>query len=115
MDDGKEVENAVEKNLEVPGAVVKMQQDETEEEKELRRQQEKQRRIQRQKRALEYANLIMLPEWLVETPKDLGEEWTVMAPPVGSRCLVRSHNHRTVARGKDGRVMFYFDSNLPNG
>jgi len=34
---------------------------------------------------------------------------------VGSRCLVRSHSHRTVARGKDGRVMFYFDSNLPNG
>jgi len=115
MDDGKEVENAADKTLEVPGAGVKMQQDETEEEKERRRQQERQRRIQRKKRALEYANLIMLPEWLVETPKDLGEEWTVMARPVGSRCLVRSHNHRTDARGKDGRIMFFFDSNLPGG
>jgi len=115
MHEGKEVEKTVEKNLEISEVGMKMDQDETEEEKELRRQQEKQRRIQRQKRALEYANLIMLPEWLVETPKDLGEEWTVMARPVGSRCLVRSHNHRTVARGKDGRVMFFFYSNLPNG
>merc|ERR1719317_1664181 len=92
-----------------------MDQDETEEEKELRWQQEKQRRIQRKKRALEYANLIMLPEWLIETPKDLGEEWTIMARPVGNRCLVRSHNQKTVARDRDGRKMFYFNSKLPNG
>jgi len=92
-----------------------MEQDNTIEEKERRKRHENNRRMQRRKLAQEYASLLMHPEWLIETPKDLGEEWTIMARPVGNRCLVRSHNQKTVARDRDGRKMFYFNSKLPNG
>merc|ERR1719285_310616 len=72
-------------------------------------------RYQKQKRALKFANLLMIPEWLIETPTDLGEEWTVMARPEGKRCLVRSSSRKTVCREKHGGVIFYFNSNLPSG
>merc|ERR550534_3564234 len=83
--------------------------------RERRRKMEANRRNQKRIRELEYANLFMIPEWLIETPRDLGEEWTVMARPVGRRCLVRSSGRKTTSRGKHGGVMFYFNSKLPNG
>lgn len=92
----------------------KMDEDETEEER-VRRGKREKNRHQKKNRALKYANLLMIPEWLIETPTDLGEEWTVMARPEGKRCLVRSSSRKTVCRGKHGGVLFYFNSNLPSG
>jgi len=83
--------------------------------REKRRKMEANRRNQRIIRELEYANLFMIPEWLIEAPRDLGEEWTVMARPVGRRCIVRSSGRKTTCRGKHGGLMFYFNSKLPNG
>merc|ERR1719295_282373 len=95
-------------------AQTKMYEDETEQERVQKQKCEKKRR-QKKNRALKWANLLMIPEWLIETPTDLGEEWTVMARPEGKRCLVRSRSRKTVCRGKHGGVIFYFNSKLPNG
>jgi len=94
----------------------KMDQDETDERQKQKREREIIiRGIRKHNRALKYSNLFMIPEWLIETPKDFGEEWTVMARPEGQRCLVRSRSGKTVCRGKHGGVMFYFKSRLPSG
>merc|ERR1719474_1432929 len=95
-------------------AQTKMAEDETEQDRVQKQKREKKRR-QKKNRALKYANLLMIPEWLIETPTDLGEEWTVMARPEGKRCLVRSRSRKIVCRGKHGGVIFYFNSMLPNG
>ncbi|PNJ43419.1 SNUPN isoform 8, partial [Pongo abelii] len=35
-----------------------------------------------------YANQLMLSEWLIDVPSDLGQEWIVVVCPVGKRALI---------------------------
>jgi len=93
----------------------KMDQDAEDKSPNRKRKRSNVKNNQKKNRAEKYLNLFMIPEWLIETPKDLGEEWTVMARPEGQRCLVRSRGQKTVCRGKNGGVMFSFNSKLPGG
>lgn len=62
-----------------------------------------------------WASLLMLPEWLIEVPLDLGTAWYVAARPEGQRCIVHAAQGRTVCRLKNGRVNETFSSGLPGG
>merc|ERR1719204_946562 len=73
------------------------------------------REKRRRKRRIEYGRMLMQPEWLVEIPSDLSDEWRVMARPEGKRCMVSSRDCFTTARSRDGEVMFKFNSSLPGG
>ncbi|KAI5080951.1 hypothetical protein GOP47_0004134 [Adiantum capillus-veneris] len=57
----------------------------------------------------------MLPEWMVDVPNRLREDWYVMARPAGERCLVVSSNGATVSRLRNGRILHCFPSALPSG
>jgi hypothetical protein len=58
------------------------------------------------------------PEWLVDVPARLGDEWYVLPRPDGKRVFVVASGGRTVVRARDGQVVksagFYF-SMLPGG
>ncbi|KAI5069245.1 hypothetical protein GOP47_0015546 [Adiantum capillus-veneris] len=57
----------------------------------------------------------MLPEWMVDVPSRLSEDWYVMARPAGERCIVVSSNGATVSRLRNGHILHCFPSALPNG
>ncbi|MCO5584806.1 hypothetical protein L7F22_038738 [Adiantum nelumboides] len=57
----------------------------------------------------------MQPEWMVDAPSRLRDDWYVMARPAGERCLVVSSNGTTVSRLRNGRIHHCFPSALPNG
>ncbi|KAF7630002.1 IBB domain-containing protein [Meloidogyne graminicola] len=42
-----------------------------------------------------YKNMLMFSDWLVDIPGTLSSEWTMMASPVGRRCLVVGRHHKT--------------------
>eukprot|EP00897_Mesotaenium_endlicherianum_P004247 jgi/Mesen1/3850/ME000207S02868 len=62
-----------------------------------------------------YAQQLMLPEWMLDVPPRLPQDWYVMARPEGKRCLVITSNGTTVSRLRNGRILHRFPSALPNG
>ncbi|XP_043845144.1 snurportin-1 [Dromiciops gliroides] len=62
-----------------------------------------------------YANQLMLSEWLIDVPSDLGQEWIVVVCPVGKRALVVASKGSTTAYTKSGYCVNRFPSLLPGG
>ncbi|KAJ8436864.1 hypothetical protein Cgig2_026188 [Carnegiea gigantea] len=57
----------------------------------------------------------MLPEWMIDVPDRLSQDWFVLARPAGKRCFVVSMNGTTVSRLRNGSVLHHFPSALPCG
>ena len=67
-------------------------------------------------RRTEHAKRIMIHEWVVDVPCDLGgSNWYVIPRPEGKRCLVVAANGKTTSRLRNGSVLHRFQSSLPNG
>ncbi|XP_032325062.1 snurportin-1 isoform X2 [Camelus ferus] len=62
-----------------------------------------------------YANQLMLSEWLIDVPSDLGQEWIVVVCPVGKRALIVASRGSTSAYTKSGHCVNRFPSLLPGG
>ncbi|XP_053449757.1 snurportin-1 isoform X2 [Nycticebus coucang] len=62
-----------------------------------------------------YANQLMLSEWLIDVPSDLGQEWIVVVCPVGKRALIVASRGSTSAYTKSGYCVNRFPSLLPGG
>ncbi|KAM0060090.1 putative snurportin-1 [Helianthus debilis subsp. tardiflorus] len=62
-----------------------------------------------------FASQLMLPEWMIDVPDRLNEDWYVFARPAGKRCFVVSSNGTTVSRLRNGSLLHRFPSALPNG
>ncbi|XP_039126030.1 snurportin-1 [Dioscorea cayenensis subsp. rotundata] len=62
-----------------------------------------------------FARQLMLPEWMIDVPPHLDNDWYVFPRPAGKRCFVVSSNGTTVSRLRNGSVLHYFPSALPNG
>ncbi|XP_055984740.1 snurportin-1 [Sorex fumeus] len=62
-----------------------------------------------------YANQLMLSEWLIDVPSDLGQEWIVVVCPVGKRSLIVASRGSTSAYTKSGYCVNRFPSLLPGG
>ncbi|KAJ0988864.1 hypothetical protein J5N97_007220 [Dioscorea zingiberensis] len=62
-----------------------------------------------------FARQLMLPEWMIDVPPHLDRDWYVFPRPAGKRCFVVSSNGTTVSRLRNGSVLHYFPSALPNG
>uniref|UniRef100_A0A2K5WBL2 Snurportin-1 n=1 Tax=Macaca fascicularis TaxID=9541 RepID=A0A2K5WBL2_MACFA len=62
-----------------------------------------------------YANQLMLSEWLIDVPSDLGREWIVVVCPVGKRALIVASRGSTSAYTKSGYCVNRFSSLLPGG
>ncbi|TYZ61531.1 hypothetical protein PybrP1_006855 [[Pythium] brassicae (nom. inval.)] len=80
-------------------------------------------REERVKRRREhFARQLMVPEWMVDVPRDLngkgselGAGWYVLPRPEGKRCLVVANSGLTVARIPSGSILKKFPSALPSG
>ncbi|KAJ4835220.1 hypothetical protein Tsubulata_021047 [Turnera subulata] len=62
-----------------------------------------------------FAGQLMLPEWMIDVPDRLSQDWYVFARPAGKRCFVVSSNGTTVSRQRNGSILHRFPSALPNG
>lgn len=62
-----------------------------------------------------FARQLMLPEWMIDVPDSLSQDWYVLARPAGKRCFVVSMNGTTVSRQRNGSVLHHFPSALPCG
>ncbi|KAF2311501.1 hypothetical protein GH714_024399 [Hevea brasiliensis] len=62
-----------------------------------------------------FARQLMLPEWMIDVPDCLAQDWYVFARPAGKRCFVVSSNGTTVSRQRNGSILHRFPSALPNG
>ncbi|KAI3777667.1 hypothetical protein L1987_47468 [Smallanthus sonchifolius] len=62
-----------------------------------------------------FASQLMLPEWMIDVPDRLNEDWYVFARPSGKRCFVVSSNGTTVSRLRNGSLLHRFPSALPSG
>ncbi|KAB1199901.1 Snurportin-1 [Morella rubra] len=62
-----------------------------------------------------FAGQLMLPEWMIDVPDQLAQDWYVFARPAGKRCFVVSTNGTTVSRLRNGSILNRFPSALPNG
>ncbi|KAJ6374499.1 hypothetical protein OIU78_030081 [Salix suchowensis] len=62
-----------------------------------------------------FAKQLMLPEWMIDVPDRLSDDWYVFARPAGKRCFVVSTNGTTVSRQRNGSILHRFPSALPNG
>ncbi|XP_072529905.1 snurportin-1 [Salminus brasiliensis] len=95
--------------------------DEEEEEKTLKNQQQDEAEDegmeveQRKKLPKHYANQLMLSEWLVDVPADLGADWLLVVCPVGKRSLVVASKGSTASYTKSGYCVNRFPSLLPGG
>ena len=69
----------------------------------------------KEKRFNPYKNQLMLSEWLVDPPPDLGTDWTMVLCPTGKRLLVVAHKGCTYAYTKSGYKYNSFPSGLPGG
>ncbi|XP_035251575.1 snurportin-1 [Anguilla anguilla] len=70
---------------------------------------------QRKRLPRHYANQLMLSEWLVEVPPDLGTDWLMVVCPVGKRSLVIASKGSTAVYTKSGYCVDRFSSLLPGG
>ena len=71
--------------------------------------------ISKTRRQSLWSRQLMIPEWMVEIPPDLGTEWLVMPRPEGDRCLVVAERGRTISRKQNGCVLENFVCGLPGG
>ncbi|OMO84080.1 snurportin-1 [Corchorus capsularis] len=62
-----------------------------------------------------FARQLMLPEWMIDVPDRLSQDWYVLARPSGKRCFVVSSNGTTVSRQRNGSILHHFPSALPAG
>ncbi|KAF5188693.1 Snurportin-1 [Thalictrum thalictroides] len=62
-----------------------------------------------------FSRQLMLPEWMIDIPPRLNQDWYVFARPSGKRCFVVSSDGTTVSRLRNGYVLHHFPSSLPNG
>jgi snurportin-1 len=62
-----------------------------------------------------FARQLMLPEWMIDVPDQLAQDWFVFARPAGKRCFVVSSNGTTVSRLRNGSILHHFPSALPSG
>ncbi|CAL1405746.1 unnamed protein product [Linum trigynum] len=62
-----------------------------------------------------FARQLMLPEWMIDIPDNLSQDWYVFARPAGKRCFVVASNGTTVSRQRNGSILHCFPSALPNG
>ncbi|XVF49634.1 hypothetical protein PTKIN_Ptkin04bG0029000 [Pterospermum kingtungense] len=62
-----------------------------------------------------FARQLMLPEWMIDVPDRLSQDWYVFARPAGKRCFVVSSNGTTVSRQRNGSILHHFPSALPAG
>ncbi|KAL6474637.1 hypothetical protein MHYP_G00181980, partial [Metynnis hypsauchen] len=70
---------------------------------------------QRKKLPRHYANQLMLSEWLVDVPVDLGSDWLLVVCPVGKRALIVASKGSTASYTKSGYCVNRFPSLLPGG
>uniref|UniRef100_A0A914NP32 Snurportin-1 n=1 Tax=Meloidogyne incognita TaxID=6306 RepID=A0A914NP32_MELIC len=69
----------------------------------------------RPRRKCHFKNMLMFSDWLVDIPETMSSEWTLMAAPVGRRCLVVGHRNKTNIFYKNGYLSLQFESTLPGG
>ncbi|KAK7353898.1 hypothetical protein VNO80_19351 [Phaseolus coccineus] len=62
-----------------------------------------------------FAKQLMLPEWMIDVPSNLAQDWFVFARPSGKRCFVVSCNGTTISRLRNGSILNRFPSALPSG
>ncbi|CAH9117022.1 unnamed protein product [Cuscuta europaea] len=62
-----------------------------------------------------FAKQLMLPEWMIDVPDNLSNDWYVFARPAGKRCFVVSSNGTTISRLRNGTLLHKFPSALPSG
>lgn len=62
-----------------------------------------------------FSKQLLLPEWMIDVPDRLNEDWFVFARPSGKRCFVVSSNGATISRLRNGSMLHRFPSALPNG
>ncbi|XP_078434038.1 snurportin-1 protein [Wolffia australiana] len=62
-----------------------------------------------------FSRQLMLPEWMIDVPPLLEEDWYVFPRPEGKRCFVVSSNGTTISRCRNGSILHRFPSNLPGG
>ncbi|KAK6261931.1 hypothetical protein QUC31_007747 [Theobroma cacao] len=62
-----------------------------------------------------FARQLMLPEWMIDVPDRLSQDWYVFARPAGKRCFVVSSSGTTVSRQRNGSILHHFPSALPAG
>ncbi|XP_014489900.1 snurportin-1 isoform X1 [Vigna radiata var. radiata] len=62
-----------------------------------------------------FAKQLMLPEWMIDVPNNLAQDWFVFARPSGKRCFVVSCNGTTISRLRNGSILNRFPSALPSG
>jgi snurportin-1 len=67
------------------------------------------------KRRRQYADQLMLSEWMKVLPVDLADAWRFMLCPEGKRCLVVASKGETKAYGRNGTRINCFPSRLPGG
>lgn len=71
--------------------------------------------VERRKLPKHYANQLMLSEWLVDVPSELGRDWLLVVCPVGKRSLIVASKGSTAAYTKSGYCVNRFPSLLPGG
>ncbi|KAI9079718.1 hypothetical protein K1719_038339 [Acacia pycnantha] len=62
-----------------------------------------------------FAKQLMHPEWMIDIPDGLSQDWYVFARPSGKRCFIVSCNGTTISRLRNGSILHRFPSALPNG
>ncbi|KAK9090127.1 hypothetical protein Sjap_023304 [Stephania japonica] len=62
-----------------------------------------------------FSRQLMLPEWMVDVPPRLTQDWYVFARPAGQRCFVVSSGGTTISRLRNGFLLHHFPSSLPSG
>ncbi|KAK9113458.1 hypothetical protein Syun_020255 [Stephania yunnanensis] len=62
-----------------------------------------------------FSRQLMLPEWMVDVPPRLSQDWYVFARPAGQRCFVVSSGGTTISRLRNGFLLHHFPSSLPSG
>ncbi|KAF3428537.1 hypothetical protein E2986_06530 [Frieseomelitta varia] len=67
------------------------------------------------KRNKNYANQLMMSEWMLEVPQDLLEKWIIVPCPQGKRTLLVACKGITKAYNKRGNNLSKFCSALPGG
>lgn len=73
------------------------------------------RRYHSSRRNKNYANQLMMSEWMLEIPQDLLEKWIMVPCPQGKRTLVVACKGATKVYNKRGYLLAKFHSALPGG
>uniref|UniRef100_A0A0C9RCR2 Snurportin-1 n=1 Tax=Fopius arisanus TaxID=64838 RepID=A0A0C9RCR2_9HYME len=63
----------------------------------------------------QYANKLMMSEWMLDVPEDLVDKWSMVPCPKGRRNLLVARKGRTEAYSRRGEKLTEFQSALPGG